>query len=106
MKNDIIINYDLKFFKFFKNVFSAKFKDKFVDEKLYDTNEKRCNFLFNFFKVLSKKLYVKKAISLFLDFIMRKKNKSCLEYFSTFDCEIFNDYKKEMLIFRNTMGQF
>ena len=107
MQNDNIIEYDTYLFKYFKELFSKKFKDKFSNEKLLNTWGRKCQFLFNFLKKLSKnttKLSTKKAIQLLLDFLKNKEQKQGLEYFSSFDYTIFKDYKKEILSFRNMLA--
>jgi len=107
MQNDNIIEYDTYLFKYFKELFSKKFKDKFSNEKLLNTWGRKCQFLFNFLKKLSKnttKLSTKKAIQLLLDFLKNKEQKQGLEYFSSFNYTIFKDYKKEILSFRNMLA--
>ena len=107
MQNDNIIEYDTYLFKYFKELFSKKFKDKFSNEKLLNTWGRKCQFLFNFLKKLSKnttKVSTKKAIQLLLDFLKNKEQKQGLEYFSSFDYTIFKDYKKEILSFRNMLA--
>ena len=107
MQNDNIIEYDTYLFKYFKELFSKKFKDKFSNEKLLNTWGRKCQFLFNFLKKLSKnttKVSTKKAIQLLLDFLKNKEQKQGLEYFSSFNYTIFKDYKKEILSFRNMLA--
>ena len=107
MQNDNIIEYDTYLFKYFKELFSKKFKDKFSNEKLLNTWGRKCQFLFNFLKKMSKnttKVSTKKAIQLLLDFLKNKEQKQGLEYFSSFDYTIFKDYKKEILSFRNMLA--
>ena len=107
MQNDNIIEYDTYLFKYFKELFSKKFKDKFSNEKLLNIWGRKCQFLFNFLKKLSKnttKLSTKKAIQLLLDFLKNKEQKQGLEYFSSFNYTIFKDYKKEILSFRNMLA--
>ena len=107
MQNDNIIEYDIYLFKYFKELFSKKFKDKFSNEKLLNTWGRKCQFLFNFLKKLSKnttKVSTKKAIQLLLDFLKNKEQKQGLEYFSSFNYTIFKDYKKEILSFRNMLA--
>ncbi len=107
MQNDNIIEYDTYLFKYFKELFSKKFKDKFSNETLLNTWGRKCQFLFNFLKKLSKnttKVSTKKAIQLLLDFLKNKEQKQGLEYFSSFDYTIFKDYKKEILSFRNMLA--
>ena len=107
MQNDNIIEYDTYLFKYFKELFSKKFKDKFSNEKLLNTWGRKCQFLFNFLKKMSKnttKVSTKKAIQLLLDFLKNKEQKQGLEYFSSFNYTIFKDYKKEILSFRNMLA--
>ena len=107
MQNDNIIEYDTYLFKYFKELFSKKFKDKFSNEKLLNTWGRKCQFLFNFLKKMSKnttKVSTKKAIQLLLDFLKSKEQKQGLEYFSSFNYTIFKDYKKEILSFRNMLA--
>ena len=107
MQNDNIIEYDTYLFKYFKELFSKKFKDKFSNEKLLNTWGRKCQFLFNFLKRMSKnttKVSTKKAIQLLLDFLKNKEQKQGLEYFSSFNYTIFKDYKKEILSFRNMLA--
>lgn len=107
MQNDNIIEYDTYLFKYFKELFSKKFKDKFSNEKLLNTWGRKCQFLFNFLKKLSKnttKVSTKKAIQLLFDFLKNKEQKQGLEYFSSFNYTIFKDYKKEILSFRNMLA--
>ena len=107
MQNDNIIEYDTYLFKYFKELFSKKFKDKFSNEKLLNTWGRKCQFLFNFLKKMSKnttKVSIKKAIQLLLDFLKNKEQKQGLEYFSSFNYTIFKDYKKEILSFRNMLA--
>ena len=107
MQNDNIIEYDSYLFKYFKELFSKKFKDKFSNEKLLSTWGRKCQFLFNFLKKMSKnttKVSTKKAIQLLLDFLKNKEQKQGLEYFSSFNYTIFKDYKKEILSFRNMLA--
>ena len=107
MQSDNIIEYDTYLFKYFKELFSKKFKDKFSNEKLLNTWGRKCQFLFNFLKKMSKnttKVSTKKAIQLLLDFLKNKEQKQGLEYFSSFNYTIFKDYKKEILSFRNMLA--
>ena len=107
MQNDNIIEYDTYLFKYFKELFSKKFKDKFSNEKLLKTWGRKYQFLFNFLKKMSKnttKVSTKKAIQLLLDFLKNKEQKQGLEYFSSFNYTIFKDYKKEILSFRNMLA--
>jgi hypothetical protein len=100
------LKYDGKLFSCLKDKFSKKFPSKFSNDKLYDTWGRKSNFTINFLKFLSKnstKSSVKQAISILLHFLINKEIQADLKYLTAFNCEIFNNSKKEILIFRNNL---
>ena len=108
MDIQILLKYDNKLFSILKDKFSDKYPGKFANDKLYDTWREKCNFIINFLKFLaknSKKKCVKEAISIIMDFLKNKDNKTDLKNLSSFNCEIFDEYKKEILIFRNNLSR-
>ena len=108
MDIQILLKYDNKLFSILKDKFSGKYPGKFANDKLYDTWREKCNFIINFLKFLaknSKKKCVKEAISIIMDFLKNKDNKTDLKNLSSFNCEIFDEYKKEILIFRNNLSR-
>ena len=108
MDIQILLKYDNKLFSILKDKFSNKYPGKFANDKLYDTWREKCNFIINFLKFLaknSKKKCVKEAISIIMDFLKNKDNKTDLKNLSSFNCEIFDEYKKEILIFRNNLSR-
>ena len=107
MNFETIMEYDEYIFKLLKKIFSKKLPEKFKNEKLYNSWGRKCNFIINFLKILSRnssKIQIKEAISLLLDFITKKENNNSLKYLSSFDCEIFDGFKKEKFIFRNMIA--
>ena len=107
MNFETIMEYDEYIFKLLKKIFSKKLPEKFKNEKLYNSWGRKRNFIINFLKILSRnssKIQIKEAISLLLDFITKKENNNSLKYLSSFDCEIFDGFKKEKFIFRNMIA--
>ena len=102
-----LLKYDNKLFSILKDKFSKEYPDKFANDKLYDTWGRKCNFIINFLKIISKdskKECIKKAISIIMDFLINKDIKTELKYLTSFNSEIFDEYKKEILKFRNNLS--
>lgn len=107
MELNNIIDYDAYLFNCFKNLFVKKFPERFSNPKLYDTWGRKCQFLLNFLKKLSKKsssIIVKRALEVLLDFIRCKNNKTELQYLASFESPLFEEHKKEILSFRNMIA--
>ena len=99
--------YDLSLFDIFKQEFSAKYKRKFKNEKLYDSYDRKCHFIIKFLASLynqSKKNYIKNSINILLEFISVKNPSDNSVHLSQFKNDIFSKYKNELMSFRNTIA--
>ena len=105
-------DYDNDLFFIFKNEFSSKYKNRFSNETLFNSWEKKCNYIILFFKnIISKESlenFIIKDINILLEFITEKNEEenNDLKYLSSFKDEIFIDYRDKILSFRNLISTF
>lgn len=109
MEIPLLEYYDGLLFSLFRNEFSLQYKDKFINEKLYNSWGRKCNFIINFLKNLSKELKqdcIKNSINIYLGFITDKEKKYDLKYLSSFENDTFIHFNEKMLLFRNKISTF
>lgn len=98
-------DYDIDLFYMFESTFSLKYHNMFENKKLYKTGGRKCNFLIQFLRNIilknEKDEQIQKVVIALIEFLSEKEIKNGLQYLSSFNYDIFANYKKEMLEFRN-----
>lgn len=101
-------DYDLDLFSMFESTFALKYPDMFENKKLYKTWGRKCNFLIqslrNIILKKEKDQQIQKVIIALIEFLSEKELKNGLQYLSSFNYDIFANYNKEMLAFRNDIS--
>ena len=104
-----IIEYDLELFNIFQTSFSLKYPELFENKKLFNSRGRKCNFILKSLKniILKKEnnIEVKKAINTLLELLSEKEQNAGLCYLSSFDYELYTNYKDEILEFRNEITE-
>ena len=108
METKSLKDYDDELFYLFKSAFSIKFEEKFKNQKLYNTWGRKCNFIIKMLKndIHTKKNDTPKIIKILIEFLSSKETYDGLQYLSTFDYNIYNNHKQEMLTFRNGISSY
>ena len=96
-----VIDYDLELFDEFQSSFSSKYPELFENQKLYNSRGRKCHLILKSLKKIilqkEKNIEVKKAINTLLELLSEKGQNTGLCYLSSFDYDLFANYKSEIL---------
>lgn len=104
-----VIDYDLELFDEFQSSFSSKYPELFENQKLYNSRGRKCHLILKSLKKIifqkEENIEVKKAINTLLELLSEKGQNTGLCYLSSFDYDLFANYKSEILEFRNEISE-